>query len=389
MKVVYALQKFPDSWTKCIFLAGPTPRSPDVLSWRVEAIRFLEERGFDGVVISPEPRIYQSDWLYEPQVDWETEGLSRADCILFWIPRDIALMPAFTTNHEHGEWFKSGKIILGAPSNAPRMSYLRYKAKQFFVPQSNTLEGTIDATIKFIGDGVMRTGGETWVPLYIWRTPSFQKWYEAHKSAGNRLDRANIEWVFRVGREKNRIYAWAMRVDVFVASENRHKTNEVVIARPDISTVLMYRLGDQAEDHEIVLVREFRSPVQNSQCFIYELPGGSSFDPMLDHRAVASSEVREETGLSVEPGRFLMHESRQLAGTFSAHHANLFSVELSADEVRRLRGQVGVVHGIDASCPDSTGERTYVEVHKLGDILSENLVDWSTLGMIFSVLKNR
>ena len=39
---------------KSIFLAGPTPRSLDVETWRKEAIRILEELGFDGIVYVPE-----------------------------------------------------------------------------------------------------------------------------------------------------------------------------------------------------------------------------------------------------------------------------------------------------------------------------------------------
>ena len=42
------------SLKKSIFLAGPTPRSKEVKSWRPEAIRLLKEKGFDGVVFVPE-----------------------------------------------------------------------------------------------------------------------------------------------------------------------------------------------------------------------------------------------------------------------------------------------------------------------------------------------
>lgn len=39
---------------KSIFLAGPTPREEKVASWRVAAVKKLEELGFDGVVFVPE-----------------------------------------------------------------------------------------------------------------------------------------------------------------------------------------------------------------------------------------------------------------------------------------------------------------------------------------------
>ena len=38
---------------KSIFLAGPTPRGENVISWRTEACQLLENLGFDGVVYVP------------------------------------------------------------------------------------------------------------------------------------------------------------------------------------------------------------------------------------------------------------------------------------------------------------------------------------------------
>lgn len=35
---------------KSIFLAGPTPRGKDIISWRNEAIKILESLGFAGLV---------------------------------------------------------------------------------------------------------------------------------------------------------------------------------------------------------------------------------------------------------------------------------------------------------------------------------------------------
>lgn len=34
---------------KSIFLAGPTPRKEEIVSWRKEAIKILEENNFDGM----------------------------------------------------------------------------------------------------------------------------------------------------------------------------------------------------------------------------------------------------------------------------------------------------------------------------------------------------
>src|SRR3989338_6807118 len=118
MQIVYTGEEFPQSWKKSIFLAGPMPRSRKVKSWRPEAIRILEKLGYDGVVFYPEDR--DGGWRqdYTAQANWEHAGLDAADCILFWVPRQLKTMPAFTTNIELGLYAKSGRIVLGAPKDA-------------------------------------------------------------------------------------------------------------------------------------------------------------------------------------------------------------------------------------------------------------------------------
>src|SRR5262245_26798698 len=89
----------PAAWDAAVFLAGPTPRRPEVPSWRPAAIDLLRERwtGDRLVVFSPEPAGgVAAD--YHNQIEWEERGLNLADCVLFWVPRDLATMPAFTTN---------------------------------------------------------------------------------------------------------------------------------------------------------------------------------------------------------------------------------------------------------------------------------------------------
>ena len=44
---------------------------------------------------------------------------------------------------------------------------------------------------------------------------------------------------------------------------------------------------------------------------------------------------------------------------------------------------MGNIHGVDED-----SERTYVEVWSLSDIIKHNLVDWTNLGMILSVIKS-
>ena len=145
MRVVYAGEGAPRSLKKkSVFLAGPTPRSEMVQSWRPEALRLFERFNFNGVVLVPEWRGgFRTEIIYEDRVKWEDRMLHAATCILFWIPRRIDTMPAFTTNVEFGEWMKSGKVVLGSPEWAEKMTYLRFKAEKYSIPHYSTLEVTI------------------------------------------------------------------------------------------------------------------------------------------------------------------------------------------------------------------------------------------------------
>ena len=114
---------------KSIFLAGPTPREKDIISWRREACDYIEELGFDGVVFDPEYSSWQPKEDYVDQASWEREALSNASIIVFWVPRSFPDMPAFTTNVEFGYWIHTGKILYGRPTDAPKTKYLDWLYK--------------------------------------------------------------------------------------------------------------------------------------------------------------------------------------------------------------------------------------------------------------------
>lgn len=392
MEVVYTGEDMPQSFTKSIFLAGPTPRNnEEVPSWRPDAIKLLDDMGYDGVIFVPENRDGEFRMDYDDQIEWEEKYLNVADCIVFWVPRDIApdskgypKMPAFTTNVEWGFWQDSGKVVLGAPEGADKMGYLKHYADEYNASFSDTLTGTLQDAMSKLGEGAERKGGERYVPLFVWKTASFQSWYKAQTSADNVLETARLLYTFRP-RFKDFVFLWVLQVSVYVSSEDRYKTNEVVVSRPDTSSVMLWHhseLSSTNTDVEVVLVKEFRSPASTPDGFIHELPSGSAHDN--DYEEAAAKELHEETGFYLDPGRLKRIAIRQLAGTFSAHKSHLYAAELTQEEIEWFKSQRDIPHGVEKDT-----ERTFIEVVPLSDLMSSRLVDWATLGMIFSVISHK
>ena len=135
---------------KSIFLAGPTPRSKDVESWREEACKILEKNGFDGVVYIPECSNHKPKEDYVEQAQWEREALSNAKVIVFWIPRKLPEMPGLTTNVEFGYWLHTGKVLYGRPDGAEKIKYLDwlYNVDTNLKPYNNIEELLVSAIKK-------------------------------------------------------------------------------------------------------------------------------------------------------------------------------------------------------------------------------------------------
>lgn len=303
---------------------------------------------------------------------------------MFWVPRDLTVdengnlkMACLTTNIEFGKWADSGKIVWGAPVEAPKNNYMKYYCDKYHVNINETLTDTLNAAIEFIGPGAKRENGECFVPYFIWKTDSFQSWYKAQTNAGNKLDSAKLLYTFRPGY-KNFVFLYVLKVHIFIASENRYKTNEFVLSRPDISSILLWKKSTTIEDSEVVIVKEFRSPASTNDGFIRELVGGSSKTSQYPEE-VAAEEILEETGFAVNSKRLKYHQSRQLCGTLSSHKSHFYSVELTEEEMTWFKAQNGIVHGVE-----SDTERTFIEVYSIKDILLNNNIDWSCLGMIFT-----
>jgi hypothetical protein len=378
--VVHSGEAPPERWTASVFLAGPTPRTPEVASWRPEALAELK-RGWDGpgplVVFLPEPR-GDARPEYDRQRTWELYWGDRCDVVMFWIPRGPG-MPALTTNDEWGRWKDSGRVVLGSPPGAMNVRYQRNYAADHLISLSDTLADTAAAALAEIGPGADRVGGRRHVPMVLWRTNSFQHWLQAQDKAGNELRAARLEWTYRIGERRDRVFFWALHAQIYIAAEHRLKDNEIVLSRPDIASVLAYRRAASITHTEVVLVREFRAPSSSVDGFVLELPGGSDHKP-LDPAELAAVEFAAETGLEMSPERLVPHGSRQLAATVTAHRQFLFSVELTDEEIGQLR-RPGTVCGDWAS-----SEITYPQVLRVRDLIASGHADWTTLGAVAEVL---
>lgn len=152
MKVIYSDQPIEKS-EQSIFLAGPTPRSTEVQSWRKHALEILEELNYKGIVYIPEFSNWHPMEDYIKQINWELEGLQSAKIIVFWVPRKLPEMPAFTTNVEFGYWLKSGKVVYGRPIDAVKTRYLDVLYDKTYNEQPcTTLKETLAKAIEKMKD---------------------------------------------------------------------------------------------------------------------------------------------------------------------------------------------------------------------------------------------
>ena len=143
--IIYARQPLP----KSIFLAGPSPRSKDVKSWRPEAIEAIREYGFNGNVYSPEDGADDDrKFDYDSQVKWEWEAMACSTVVMFWVPRDMATLPGLVTNVEFGMLVSTGKVILGCPQDGTHNKYLIALAARYGLPVYCTLGDTVAAAIE-------------------------------------------------------------------------------------------------------------------------------------------------------------------------------------------------------------------------------------------------
>lgn len=138
MKLVYNLEPIPYA-KPTVFLAGPTPRDPDVRSWRENMVANFSDllmlNSLDSVhLILPEERygvVFHGDG--DRQNEWEHLAIESCDVLFFWVPRSIeGGMPGFTTNVEFGLWLdKKEHVVFGHPGDAEKVSYLAWLYRKY------------------------------------------------------------------------------------------------------------------------------------------------------------------------------------------------------------------------------------------------------------------
>jgi 8-oxo-dGTP pyrophosphatase MutT (NUDIX family) len=386
--LVMTTEAFPAGFDSAIFLAGPSPRDEATPSWRPQARALLAAAGYQGLVLDPEDR---GGWSgdYDDRVDWEAEALSLADVILFWVARDLDSMPAFTTNVEFGVHLTSGKVVAGAPPEAPKNRYLAHLAASHDVEWHTSLDVCVTRAVEVAERfSSPRTGPERFVPATVWSQPSFQGWLADLRAAGHTLDGFEHLFTFpsRLGHEP---FLWSARPSISVHGEGRVKSNEVVVARPDVSAVCAHGPLRPDGSADVVLVGEFRSAGRQPGGLVVELPGGSmpadpTGSPLEESPATtASVELFEETGVRVDASRLTPVSTRQLASTLVSYRCHLFEVELTPGELGSLRGRVEPFGELV-----DDGEVTWVQVVDSRDLLSGvfQAGDFSTVGMVAAAL---
>jgi len=383
LSAVYATEDLPQAYSASLFLGGPSGRAAEG-GWRSEALRLLAAQNFDGVVLLPEPRPLRTSIPAAELMAWEDEALHHCDFILMWLgPESLS---DFSAIEQWGLWQRTGKVVLGTPlEDGPLIA----SASRWRVPVVHSLQELTLLAQQLTSPGALRRRGERMVPLFLWRSPSFQSWLRALVQAGHRLDGIELEWTHRsrgIGRPP---FLWAMRPAVQVRGERRQLTGEVVIGRADVSATVLYYRGQAASllSTLVVVVREFRAAVRNRSGFAWMLPSGSAAragEHVHDARTTAAQEVLEETGLRIPHEKLqpVPLGDRQLLASLACHHAQLFRAALSDDQLAALRRTAAAGRPFGAT----PSERCYVSVRSVRELLAEPDLDWSHLGMLLYAL---
>lgn len=166
---------------------------------------------------------------------------ARADLIVFWVPRELSRMPAFTTNIEFGEDYDSCRCLYGRPAGSPKNRYLdvRWQEVSGGVPHTS-LRDLLTEGVDLVGKGALRRGAERDVPIGIWRSPAFTSWYDALRASGHVLRAFRLRYALPLGKRHpaSPVLGFLTEAALARAGEDRVPASALFLAQPEGVIVL-------------------------------------------------------------------------------------------------------------------------------------------------------
>ena len=141
-----------------IFLAGPIQGSID---WQSEAIKIIQAKSQNVIIASPRRAVFDKEFNYDEQVDWETHFLNEAakrGVIMFWLAKENEHIPgrnyAQTSRFELGEWkakhqLRGAELVVGIKPGFSGEKYIRKHLSQDCpeIEIQNSLEATCSKAV--------------------------------------------------------------------------------------------------------------------------------------------------------------------------------------------------------------------------------------------------
>lgn len=166
MEIVKILDGMPPIKFISIFLAGSTNRKRihgDVETWRTTAIELLEKDGFSGIIYDPTwPEEDPSDSDRGLYIEWETQAMKSADYILFWVDAaDKESGSDLAAGAVIGEYFRSGKVLIGGSENLRGIKYLKNRCELEGIPYCNSLQSMVGRVSHLVNSKINKLSS-TW-----------------------------------------------------------------------------------------------------------------------------------------------------------------------------------------------------------------------------------
>jgi hypothetical protein len=151
--------KPPVLWTAAadatvVFLAGSIEMG-SASDWQAALTAALAARAGHVVVLNPRRDAWDASWrqaIDEPrfreQVEWELDGLDRADVIAMWFAPETR---APITLLELGLHARGGKLVVGCPDGFWRKGNVEVVSARFGVPLAGDWNAFVAAVVRAIG----------------------------------------------------------------------------------------------------------------------------------------------------------------------------------------------------------------------------------------------